>query len=75
MSTREERKKEIGKLIVEAMALVKDVDWTKESPEISAAEHSLNEAMADYADGNTSKANVRTVYQKWRDLHKTGAKA
>lgn len=73
--SRKERLKEIGDLIFTAMAGVKDVHWTRTSPEISTAEQALNEAMADYVDGNTSKANVRTVYQKWRDLHKTGATA
>lgn len=70
MSTREERKREIFKAISEAKAATRDADWTKESPEISAAEDDLNEAMADYVEGVTSKANVRNVYQRWRDLHK-----
>lgn len=73
MSTRDERKTEIFSAIRDSMALATDYDWKKTSPEISAAEHALNEAMADYVDGNTSKANVRAVYQRWRDLHKTGA--
>lgn len=71
--SRTERLKEIGDLIFTAGNAFKDADWSRTSPEISAAEHALNEAMADYVDGNTSKANVRTVYQRWRDLHKTGA--
>jgi hypothetical protein len=48
------------------------VDWTKDSPEISAAEGVLNETMTQYVEGATSKANVRAVYQRWRDLHKVG---
>ena len=73
MSTKAERKKEIFRAIWDNMAAAKGADWTRTSPEISAAEHSLNEALADYIEGSTSKANVKTVYQRWRDLHKIGA--
>jgi hypothetical protein len=48
------------------------VDWAMDSPEIAVAEADLNEAMAQYVDETTSKANVRAVYQRWRDLHKVG---
>ena len=73
MSTPAERKTEISKAILTSIAGVKDADWSKTSPEISAAEAELNEAMEQYVEGGTSRANVRAVYQKWRDLHKTGA--
>jgi len=68
--SREERQREIFKLISDAQAKAEGVDWMKEDPAIPPAEDELNEAMAQYVDGTTSKANVRTVYQKWRDLHK-----
>lgn len=74
MSNRADRKKEIFKAIRDSMAAATEHDWTKTSPEISAAEHSLNEALSDYIEGSTSKANVSAVYKRWRDLHKTGAK-
>jgi hypothetical protein len=71
VSTPAERKREIGEIISDAMAKA-GVDWTKDSPEISAAEGVLNETMSQYVEGATSKANVRAVYQRWRDLHKVG---
>lgn len=72
MTTRSERAREIGKLINDAMRSVTGVDWSRTSPEISSAEAELNEVMERYVDGETSRANVKSVYQKWRDLHKTG---
>lgn len=69
---RQERSREIGKLIDDAMRAVTGVDWSKHSPEITKAQADLDEAMALYVDGETSRANVGTVYRKWRDLHKTG---
>ena len=71
-TTRTERLREIGKIISDAMAKAEGVDWTKEDPAIPVAQAALEEAMAQYVDGATSKANVRTVYQSWRDLHKVG---
>lgn len=72
MSTREERRKEIGKVIWDAVSKAAGIDWKKSSPEISAAEAELEEAMFGYVEETTSKAIVRTKYQAWRDLHKTG---
>jgi hypothetical protein len=69
--SRKERLREIGKIISDAMAKA-GVDWAMDSPEIAVAEADLNEAMAQYVDETTSKANVRAVYQRWRDLHKAG---
>jgi hypothetical protein len=69
--SRKERLREIGKIISDAMAKA-GVDWAMDSPEIAVAEADLNEAMAQYVDETTSKANVRAVYQRWRDLHKVG---
>lgn len=71
MTTRNERLREIGKIVSDAMRKAAGVDWSRTSPAISAAEADLNEAMAQYVDDTTSKANVRSVYQRWRDLHKT----
>jgi hypothetical protein len=67
-----ERLREIGQIISDAMAKAKGVDWAKEDPAIRPAEDALNEAMAQYGEGATSKANVRDIYRAWRDLHKTG---
>jgi hypothetical protein len=75
VSTRDERKRQVGKAINDGMAAATGADWTRTTAEISAAEAHLNEAMADYVDGTTSISNVRDVYQRWRDLHKVGAKA
>lgn len=72
MSTREERRKEIGKLIWDAIEAARGVDWKKSAPEIATAETELEEAMFQYVDGASSKASVQSVYKRWRDLHKTG---
>lgn len=67
-----ERRLEIGKIIWEAIYKAADVDWSRRSPEIGKAEADLDEAMFQYVNEETSKANVRTAYQRWRDAHKTG---
>jgi hypothetical protein len=67
-----DRSREIGKIITDAMRSAEGVDWAKDSPEITAAQAELDEVMEQYVEEATSKANVRTVYQRWRDLHKTG---
>lgn len=72
--THKERLREIGNIISDAMRSATGVDWTKEDPAIIAAQAELDEAMAQYAEGATSKANVRAVYQRWRDLHKVGGR-
>lgn len=70
--SRKERLREIGKIILDAMRSAEGCDWTREDPEITKAQAELEEKMALYVEEATSKANVRTAYQRWRDLHKTG---
>lgn len=72
MSTREERTKEIAKLILDAMKVAEGVDWAMRSEEISTAFDEMNEAMERYAEGTATKAEIKAVYQRYRDLHKTG---
>lgn len=67
-----DRRREIGKIISDAMRVAEGVDWSKDSPEITAAQAELEESMALYIEERAAKADVRTSYRKWKDLHATG---
>jgi hypothetical protein len=71
-ASQNERRKEIGKTISEAMQKLSDIDWTRESPAISETENHLNEVMAQFADGAVSKMDVKAVYKTWVNAHRGG---
>ncbi len=67
-----ERRREIGKTLRDAMAKVTDVDWTRETPAITAAQADLDEAVTKYCEGAASRAEVKLCYQAWVNAHRGG---
>lgn len=65
------RKDELREILNNAMRNLKDkgADWARDSPEISAAEAELNEAMTLYVDGEVDILAVKAKYQVWGKLH------
>lgn len=67
-----ERRQEIGKTISVAMANLPDVDWTKESPEITEAQAGLDEAVTLYWENNATKRAVQIAYKAFVNAHRGG---
>ena len=66
---RRARKDELREILHNAMQKL-NADWARDSPEISAAEAELNEAMTLYVDGEVDIMAVKAKYQVWGKLHR-----
>lgn len=67
-----ERKAEINRTISEAMTALsarKTMDWARDTPEISAAQDRLDNAMADFIAGTATREQVKRAYRAYADLH------
>ena len=65
MTEKEERRREIGKTISQAMQQRNDLDFSADTPKISEKFDDLQEAMANYIDGAGSRAECKTAYKEW----------
>ncbi len=77
VSTHDERKKAISRVIVDAMKKAGGVDWTKDSPDIRAAQADMEDLWLEYLHSDkpvTPQALVgsrfHNAYKRWRDLQK-----
>jgi hypothetical protein len=67
-----QRRLEIGKTVYQAMSALsakKQMEWTRETPETSAAGVKLDNAMADFIEGVATREDVKKVYKVFADLH------
>lgn len=70
-TTAKERRQEIGKTISNAMAQL-DIDWSRESEAISAAQSELDEVTMKYVENGASKTEVKAVYKRFVNAHRGG---
>jgi hypothetical protein len=54
---------------MKALSAKKSTDWARDTPEIRAAQDGLDEAMANYIDGTTTREEVKKAYKHYADLH------
>lgn len=69
---RKERRAEIGQTVSQAMKSLsakRTMDWTRETPEISAAQAVLDETMTQYVEGTATREDVKKAYRTYADLH------
>lgn len=52
-----------------ALSRKKSMDWTRDTPAISAAQDELDNAMFDYVQGTATRETVKKSYKKFADLH------
>ena len=54
-TTATDRRQDIGRVISDAMRKLSDIDWTRESESITAAQADLDESMSLYVENKASR--------------------
>jgi hypothetical protein len=54
---------------MKALSVKKQIDWSRETPEILLAQNGLDEAMIGFIEGSTTREEVKRAYKSYADLH------
>ena len=71
LSASARRRKEIKATVATAMTALnqkKQIDWGRETPEITAAQGKLDGAMTDYVQDTLTREEVKAVYKEFVNL-------
>lgn len=66
-----QRSEEIRNVLDQAMRSLPNADWSKNSPEIVAAQEQLDEAVTKFVQGDITLIDVKDGYKPWAKLHQT----
>lgn len=72
MPSKIERRTEICHTVSEAMKALsrkKSMDWTRDTPAITAAQEELDKTMFGYVQGEATREQVKKFYKRFADLH------